>query len=163
VRASNRFLTILFLANIQLDAGAENSALKVNGVFRQLLDRSEEIPFFLRSSVPALSGSQLSSLNDFFWVGGEKDPLHPLLVNGVIVIVNRHRKKPFHFRSRPLWQQPIYVLLKRNGIYICGCCSLENSTLIVHPYSPSNQPPDHFRNHNDAEVVGQVVTIARRL
>jgi hypothetical protein len=143
-------------------SSTENSALRANGVFK-LLNRSEEIPFFLRRSVPALSGLRLSSLNDFFWIGGEKSPLHPLLVNGLIVILNRHRKKAFHFRSRPLWQQPIYVLLKRDGTYICGCCSLENGTLIIHPHSPNNQPPEHLRNHNDAEVVGQVVTIARKL
>jgi transcriptional regulator with XRE-family HTH domain len=141
----------------------EGAALMANGVFKQLLNRFEEIPFFLRTSVSALSGLKLSSLNDFFWVGGEQNPLHPLLVNGLIVIVNRNRKKPFHFRSRPLWQQPIYALLKRDGTYICGCCSLENGTLIVHPYSASNQPPEHLRNLDDAEVVGQVVTIARRL
>lgn len=144
-------------------SNTENAALTENGVFKQLLNRSEQMPFFLRKSVPALSGLRISSLNDFFWVGGERSPLHPLLVNGLIVIVNRHRKKPFHFRSNPLWQQPIYVLLKRDGTYICGCCSLENGTLIIHPYSPSNQSPEHLRNHHDAEVIGQVVTIARRL
>jgi transcriptional regulator with XRE-family HTH domain len=141
----------------------EDVALTTTGVFKHLLNRSGQIPFFLRKSVTALSGLKLSSLNDFFWAGGEQNPLHPLLVNGLIIIVNRHRKKPFHFRSRPLWQQPLYVLLKRDGTYICGCCSLENGILIVHPYSPSNQSPEHLRNHHDAEVVGQVVTIARRL
>jgi hypothetical protein len=141
----------------------ENAALTGDGVFKQLLNRSEQIPFFLRRSVPTLSGLKLPSLNDFFWVGGGQNPLHPLLVNGLAVIVDRRRKKPLHFRSRPLWQQPIYVLLKRDGTYICGCCSLENGTLIVHPYSPSNQSPEHLRNYHEAEVVGQVVTIARQL
>jgi hypothetical protein len=142
--------------------GTENDAPAANGVFEQLLNRSEQIPFFLRRSVPVLSGLRISSLNDFFWVGGEQDPLHPLLVNGLIVIVNRRRKKALHFRSKPLWQQPIYVLLKRDGTYICGCCSLESGTLIIHPYPPSTQPPEHLRNHHDAEVIGQAVTIARK-
>jgi hypothetical protein len=147
--------------NVRSDT--ENTALPANGVFKTLLNRSGPPPFFLRKSVPAMSGLRVSSLNDFFWIGGEQNPLHPLLVNGIMAIVNRHRKRPFHFRSRPLWQQPVYVLLKRDGTYIGGCCSLENGTLIVHPYSPSTQSPEHLRNHDDAEVVGQVVTIARRL
>jgi hypothetical protein len=143
--------------------GAGRDVLTANGVFKQLLNRSEQIPFFLRRSVPVLSGLRIPSLHDFFWIGEEQSALHPLLVNGLIAIVNRHRKKPFHFRSRPLWQQPIYVLLKRDGTYICGCCSLESGTLMIHPYSPSDQPPEHLRNHHDAEVVGQVVTIARKI
>jgi hypothetical protein len=62
-----------------------------------------------------------------------------------------------------LWQQPIYVLLKRDGTYICGCCSEENGALIIHPHLPSHLPTEHLRNHQDAEVIGQVVTVVRRL
>jgi hypothetical protein len=62
-----------------------------------------------------------------------------------------------------VWQQPLYVLLKRDGTYTCACCSLENGTLVTHPYSLRPLRPEHLRNRNDAEVVGQVVTIARAL
>ena len=79
------------------------------------------------------------------------------------MIVNRHQKKPIYSRSKPLWQQPVYVLLRRNGTYMCGCCSLENGTLVIHPYSSNYQPQEQLRNHDDAEVIGQVVTVARRL
>ena len=134
-----------------------------NGFLEQLVSRSKHVPFFLRGSLPGLSGLTSSSLNDFLWVGGDQNPLHPLLVNGLIVVVNRHRKKPLHFRSKPLWQQPLYVLLRRDGTYVCGCCSLENGTLMIHPYSVNHRRPEHLRNHHDAEVVGQIVTVARRL
>jgi hypothetical protein len=134
-----------------------------NGFLGHLLRQSGHVPFFLRESLSDLSGLKSLALHDFFWVGGESNPLHPLLVNGLLVIVNRHRKKPIHFRSKPLWQQPIYVVLRRNGTYTCGCCSLEDDTLVIHPYSPNYQPQERLRNHDDAEVVGQVVTVARRL
>ncbi len=134
-----------------------------NGFLEQLLGRSEDVPFFLRGSLVSLSGMTTPSLHDFFWVGGEQNALHPLLVNGLLVIVNRHRKKPVHFRSRPLWQQPLYVLLRRCGTYTCACCSLENGSLVIHPYSPDYQRPERLRNHQDAEVVGEIVTIARTL
>ena len=139
------------------------NAGSANGVLRQLLSRSGPLPFFLKNSVPVLSGLPTPTLNDFFWVDDEQNPIHPLLLHGLLLVVNRHRKKPLHFRSRPIWQQPLYVLLRRDGSYICGCCSLENGTLIVHSYPPSNRPPEHLSNHRDGEVIGQVVTVAREL
>ena len=134
-----------------------------NGFLERLMSRSEDVPFFLRESLASLSGVTTPSLHDFFWVGGEQNALHPLLVNGLLVIVNRHRKKPAHFRSKPLWQQPLYVLLRRDGRYMCACCSLENGSLVIHPYSPDYQRPEQLRNRYDAEVVGEIVTIARTL
>jgi hypothetical protein len=46
---------------------------------------------------------------------------------------------------------------------MCACCSLENGTLVIHPHSVDYQQPEQLRNRRDAEVVGQIVTIARRL
>ena len=138
-----------------------------NGFLGQLLRQSGHMPFFLRESLSDLSGLKSPSLHDFFWVGGESNPLHPLLVNGLLVIVNRHRKKPIYSRSKPPWQQPLFTLLRRNGTYMCGCCSSEDGTLVIHPYSnvcsPDYQRPERLRNHQDAEVVGEIVTIARAL
>jgi hypothetical protein len=65
--------------------------------------------------------------------------------------------------SKPVWQQPIYILLKRDGSYLAACCGLENGTLVVHPYSRDFHRSTEFRQHQDAEVVGQIVAIARRL
>jgi len=144
-------------------SGSEDDVPTKNGFLGQFLKRSEPVPAFLRGSLPVLSGLKRSSLNDFFWVGGDENPLHPLLVNGLIVAVNRHRKKALYFRSRPLWQQPLYILLRRDGTYMCACCSLENGTLVIHPYSLDYQRPEQLRNRRDAEVVGQIVTIARTL
>lgn len=131
--------------------------------FLALLKQQEPVPFFLRNSLSALSGLKSPSLHDFFWVGGDRHPLHPLLVNGLILIINRHKKKPMYSRSNPLWQQPLYVLLKRDGTYVCGCCSLEDEMLVIHSYSSNYRQPEQLRNHHDAEVVGHVVTLARKL
>ena len=155
-----------------LPASLPSSNLKTdhpteNGFLGQLLRQSGHVPTFLRGSLSDLSGLKSPSLHDFFWAGGEPDPLHPLLVNGLLVIVNRHKKKPIYSRSKPLWQQPLYMLLKRDGTYICGCCSLENGVLVVHEYShgcaPEYQRPERLRNHQEAEVIGEIVTISRTL
>ena len=131
--------------------------------FPELLRQLEPVPFFLRNLLSELSGLKSLSLHDFFWVAGDQKPLHPLLVNGLILIVNRHRKKPIYSRSNPLWQQPLYVVLKRDGTYICACCSLENDVLVIHSFSLNYRQPEKLRNHDDAEIVGLVVTVVRRL
>jgi transcriptional regulator with XRE-family HTH domain len=140
---------------------SERDTQEATGFLNYLLRRSEHVPFFLRNSISGFAGMTIPSINDYFWVGGDQTPLHPLLVKGLIVVVNRHKKRAIHFRSKPLWQQPLYILLRRNGTYMCGCCSLEQSTLVTHPYSPNHQRSEHLRNHQDAEVVGQIVAVAR--
>jgi transcriptional regulator with XRE-family HTH domain len=133
------------------------------GFLEQMLERCEEIPFFLRESIGPLSGLEDASLDDFFWIGGEYDVLHPCLANGLFVLVNRRDKRPIHFTSKPAWQQPVYVILMRNGTYLCACCGIENGTLVIHPYSPQFRRSEHLRYHHDAEVVGRIVTVVRKL
>jgi len=53
--------------------------------------------------------------------------------------------------------------LKRDGTYVCGCCSLEDDILVMHPYSLNHQRPEQLLNHHDAEVVGRIVVVVRGL
>ena len=39
----------------------------------------------------------------------------------------------------------------------------DNGTLVIHPFSPNYQPQERLRNHDDAEVIGEIATIARTL
>jgi hypothetical protein len=66
---------------------------------------------FLRNSFDWLSTSANISLDDFFWIGGDRDSLHPYRTNGLLALVNRRRETAFHFVSRPPWQQPIDIIL----------------------------------------------------
>jgi hypothetical protein len=134
-----------------------------SGFLEQMLERCEEIPFFLRESIGPFSGLEDASLDDFFWIGGERDVLHPCLANGLFALVNRREKRPIHFTTKPPWQQPVYVILMRNGTYLCACCGIENGTLVIHPYSQQFRRSEHLRYHQDAEVVGRIVTVARKL
>jgi hypothetical protein len=141
----------------------ENDMPDRNGFLAEMLERSGEIPFFLRQSIEPLSGLQDASLDDFFWIGGESDVLHPCLTNGLFVLVNRRDKRPIHFTSKPAWQQPVYVILMRDGTYLCSSCAIENGTLVLHPYSQQFRRSKHLRYHHDAEVVGRIVTVARKM
>jgi hypothetical protein len=134
-----------------------------SGFLEQMLEECEEIPFFLWQSIGPLSALEGASMDDFFWIGGEYDVLHPCLKNGLFVLVNRRDKRPIHFTSKPPWQQPVYVILMRNGTYLSACCGIENGTLVIHPYSQQFRRSEHLRYHQDAEVVGRIVTVIRKL
>jgi hypothetical protein len=134
-----------------------------SGFLEQILERCEEIPFFLRQSISPLSSLEDVSLDDFFWIGGKQDVLHPCLANGLLALVNRRDKRPIHFTSKPPWQQPVYVILMRGGTYLCACCGIENGTLVIHPYSQQFIRSERLRYHQDAEIVGRIVTVIRKL
>jgi transcriptional regulator with XRE-family HTH domain len=133
------------------------------GFLSHLLDRFEELPFFLRDSLGPLAGMPELSLQDIFWAGGEPRALHPALSGVLFAIVNRRRTRPLAFRRRSLWDEPLYVLIRRNGSYSLANCTLEDKTLVVHPYSNEFVPEETLRLGVDAEVVGQIVAIARSL
>jgi transcriptional regulator with XRE-family HTH domain len=132
------------------------------GFVEKLIGKSHEIPLFLRDALGYFAGSARVSLDDFFWVGGDDDPLHPFLSDGLLAMVNRRRKTPLHFASKPWWQQPLYIILLREGVYVACCCSVENGLLVIHPYSRDFHRSVQYRLHQDAEVVGQIVAIVRR-
>jgi hypothetical protein len=156
-----------FVGRAPLQASADSGDLDERptqgGFLEQLLREFGEVPFFLRDSIRGFSSLPDVSLDDLFWTGGDRNALHPNLLNALVVVVNRRKRKPLHFRSQPLWQQPLYVILKRDGTYLCACCGIENGTLVVHPYSRQFYRPTQLRHHDDAEVMGQIVAIARKL
>lgn len=131
------------------------------GFLGNLLDEFGDVPFFLRNSLQTISGLRRPSLKDCFWIGGTRES-HPHLAGGILAFVNRQKKKPNDCGSKPMWQQPLYIVLKRDGTYWCGCCSRENNSLVVHTYPGGLHRREHFRNR-DAEVVGRIVALVRRL
>src|SRR4029077_15027025 len=110
-----------------------------------------------------LTGLKKFSLSDVFWVGGDKHPIHPLLINATFVAVNRRAKKPILPVAEAFGTQYIYLILKRNGGYLCGHCSVDGSNLVVHSYPGGPFGRQQFRNGLDAEVVGRVTAVLRRL
>jgi len=126
-----------------------------------LLKQWEEVPLFLRHSFNELTSLKNFSLSDVFWTGGNEAPMHPLLVNATFVVVNRRVKNPA--QSKTACEPPLCLLLKRDGSYLCGCCALHQGNLVVRGYPGGRLATQQFRNGIDAEVIGQVTTILRRL
>jgi hypothetical protein len=142
--------------------GIDENGRRTDFLEKLLNDRQNEVPFFLRNLLGYFFDSTRHSIDEFFWVGGDGDRLHPSLANALVVIVNRRRKTPFHFVSRAVWEQPIYIVLRRDGKYLAASCGIENEKLVIHPYGTDFHPCAEYRLHRDAEIVGQIVAIARR-
>ena len=132
------------------------------GLLPELAGQLGGVPFFLRSSLGVLCGLSRLSLKDFYWIGGSAKTVHPYLKGAVLAVVNRQKKKPNDCASKPLWQQPLCIIMKRDGTYLCGCCSRENDTLVIHTYRGGIHKREELRSR-DAEIIGKIVSVARRL
>ncbi len=145
-------------------AAAADSAVRGQvGFLERMLEECQETPFFLRNAIAPFAGLREISLDDCFWIGGEQHPTYPYLANSVVAIVNHRRKIPFHFPSKPVWKQPVYLLVQRDGTHLCACCDVQNSTLVIRPYTEQFSGALQFRYPREIEVVGQIVAIARRM
>ena len=133
-----------------------------NGFWETLLKRWQEIPLFLRRSLGEITRVPNFSVSDVFWVGADPNPIHPWLENAELITVNRRARKPVPWPGTTFWEQPLYLLLARDGRYLCGCCTLERGFVVVHPYPDKVFSPREFKNGTDAEVMGQVTAILRR-
>lgn len=132
-----------------------------SGFLAALVKQWEEIPLFLRHSLDEITGLKNLSFMDVFWVGGDQAQLHPLLANATFIVVNRRARKPP--TEDALCEQPLYLILRRDGSYLCGRCTFDKGSLMLHDYPRGAADTRRFRNGTDAEVVGQVTTILRRL
>jgi len=128
-----------------------------------LVDQWEELPLFIKNALPTLTRLKDFSLSDIFWVGRNQDSNHPCLIGATFVAVNRRVKTPVPSTARTAWEQPLYILLKRDGSFLCGHCTLQQGVLIVHPHSDRPHSALRLRNGIDAEMIGQVTSIFRRL
>jgi len=133
------------------------------GFLAGLLREFEEIPFFLRNSLATLTGLDDLSPRDIVWLGGTRRSLHPYLATAVLAAVNRKQVRPPTIEKGRLWEQPLYLLLRRDGSYLCTRCTLEEKELVVHPFADGFDRPLRLHKGVDAEVIGKIVAVLRRL
>jgi hypothetical protein len=148
--------------NHSLRTLGHNANSESNGFLSTLMNRWEEVPLFLSFSLQEITGPSGVSFSNVFWVDGEKQQ-HPLLINATFVVVNRRSRKPAPATQDAICEEPLYLILKRDGSYLCGRCTLDEGNLVLHGYPGSQAGAQQFKDGIDAEVVGQVSTILRRL
>jgi hypothetical protein len=133
------------------------------GFLSTLIGQWGELPLFVQSALPAISRLKNISLSDIFWVGESQDSIHPCLVGAALLAVNRRVKMPSQSIAPTVWDEPLYILLLRDGRYLCASCGLHQGVLTLHAHSERPDSAIRLRNEIDAEVIGQVTAILRRL
>jgi hypothetical protein len=134
-----------------------------HGFISQLMNRFEEIPIFLLGSLGPLASLPDISVRDVYWVGGTRLPLHPNLSGAIFVAVNRRRKRIERVQNHPVWLQPLWMLLRRDGSLIVTRCTTQNGSLVLHPFSNTSARPLQLQNRGEVEVIGKVTAILRAL
>jgi hypothetical protein len=144
-------------------AGSGHLPGEARGFPSTLIDQWEELPLFMRNALPAICRLKDISLSDIFWVDVNQHPTHPCLAGAAFVAVNRRLKTPLRSTGSTVWEQALYMVLRRDGRYLCGTCVLQRGVLVIRPQSEQAHSPIELRNGIDAEVIGQVTAILRRL
>jgi transcriptional regulator with XRE-family HTH domain len=121
-----------------------------------------DFPYFFSSAAAELLKLPHLSIRDIFWVEGPRESFHPYLRDAVALIVDRRKKRITTCRGSPLWAQPSYVLLGREGKYVCTSCGSDGRTLVVRPFSNGFKRPLRLRRPEEVEIIGRVVGVLRR-
>ena len=136
---------------------------KPSQFLHEIEERFGEVPYFLHHALAPYFGLADLSFRDVFWIGGTREFVHRHLSGALFLVVDRKQKKPRPSLSSPKWAQPLYVLQHRDGSYLFGFCSLQNNTLILRSAEKGLPPLMRLRRPFDAEVIGKVVGIVRKI
>jgi len=122
-----------------------------------------ELPSFMGGTAAEYFKLRRISLRDLFAVGRSFRSLHPYLADTALLIVDRRKKQIISLSHAPLWAQPLYVLVRRNGSFLCAACVPEaGQSLILRPFSDGIDRPVRLRIPTEVEVIGRVVGILRK-
>jgi hypothetical protein len=115
------------------------------------------------SKVPATFLARLSSRDYRYGFVGQDDwRMHPLIPPGSLVQIDPQRRQV----EQAFWgnehERPVYFVEYREG-YACAWCCVQNGHLILQPHPLSPCRPETFAHPQEAEVLGQVVGVAKQL
>jgi hypothetical protein len=127
------------------------------------LARSSDVPPFLEKVLSEVTGLPSVSIHDLFWVGGSVGSFRSRLGQPLFAVVDRRKKRPHQANRRSGFAQTIFVLLRRDGMFLCGPATLRDGNLVLHSFADGLSKPLIFRNRVDAEVVGQVAGLVHRI
>jgi transcriptional regulator with XRE-family HTH domain len=98
----------------------------------------------------------------YAYIGLEDNTMFPLLRPGSLVMVDDKRRDVASGGWSNEYERPIYLVETHEG-YLCGWCSVDGSEITVVPHPISSAPVRKFSLSTEAEVIGQVVSVAMRL
>jgi transcriptional regulator with XRE-family HTH domain len=135
----------------------------LRGFLAERVSQLVEIPVFASAAVRSLSGLPELSLRDLFWVDTTLPPVHPSVAGAFLIAVNRRKNMPPAYLRKAVLDRPLFLMMRRDGRYLLGACTLENNILVAHAHTTEFAPPERFRNRVDVEVVGQITAALRSL
>jgi transcriptional regulator with XRE-family HTH domain len=98
----------------------------------------------------------------YAYIGSEDNTMSPLLRPGALVMVDETKRNVSNMQWSSELERPIYFVEIRDG-YLCSWCEVSDSTLTVIPHPTSGVRVKSFSLSTEAEVIGQVVSVAMRL
>jgi hypothetical protein len=122
-----------------------------------------EFPYFFGSTAAELLKMPQLSIRDIFWIEAPRHSFHPYLADATAIIIDRRKKRVASHLSSPLWAQPSYLLLGRDGKYVCTSCSSDGQMLVMRPFSNGFESPLRLRKPEEIEIIGRVAAVLRRL
>lgn len=123
-----------------------------------------ELPYFFGRAAAEYFKMPRMSLRDLFSAGNSTRSFHPYLAEAAVLIIDRRKKQITSLAHAPLWAQPLYVFVRRNGRFLCASCVPEEGQgLTLRPFSDGIDRPLRLQIPAEVEVVGRVVGILRRL
>jgi hypothetical protein len=98
----------------------------------------------------------------YAYIGLEDDTMYPLLRQGSLVMIDEMLRGVSSGGWNNEFERPIY-LVETHDEYLCGWCRVEGSQIMIIPHPISSAPVRTFNLNTEAEVIGQVVSVAMRL
>jgi len=122
-----------------------------------------EIPLFLLIGFSSGFPEFPLSARELYWVGHKERVFHPLLEGAFLVAVasTTRGRRPGGALGAELWERPLYLLLLRDGRYLCAFCAFAQDHITIIPHPDCKVAPVRFSNGRDAELIGEVTSVAR--
>lgn len=98
----------------------------------------------------------------YAYIGLEDDTMYPLLRQGSLVMIDENRRNVASGGWNNEFERPIYLIETRDA-YLCGWCRVDGAEITIIPHPISSAPIRTFNLTTEAEVIGQVVSVAIRL
>jgi transcriptional regulator with XRE-family HTH domain len=111
--------------------------------------------FLLTQSAP---DSQVS----YALIGSEDFTMYPLLPPGSFIQVDGSRRQVVDRGWRSEYERPIYLVETNQG-FTCCWCAFDEGNLVLQPHPLSPAPMRVRRSPEEAEVIGQVIGVAKPL
>src|ERR1700756_698826 len=100
--------------------------------------------------------------SQYGYIGLQDFTLYPLLRPGSFVQIDSRVRKVQPLRWRTEFDRPIYFVELRDG-YACSWCELQDGHLLLLPHPLSPRAVRRVAHGTEAEIVGQVTSVAMSL